>query len=290
MSRLQKKCFIGATGMHVFLLALLFVGPAFFVADKVDDAPVLVIIPDLTTDRDVKGGGSPSPQQATPPSQQSTQEPRVDPRPPTPVQRVQKTEPQKVERVQKSEPSKQTKSDDAVEATDKQQKHKVQVSDTVIKLKDRKTSTTSTTERQAAAKAAAERTQRVADAVNALREGLSQTTTIETPTGGFGGGGPSYANYTQVVRKIYNDAWNAWAVPDDVTDDEATVQVRVTIARNGRVIRKEILRSSGSRAVVKAAQAVLDRVTFVKEFPADSNDTERNFTMTFKLNARKSIG
>jgi len=287
MSRLQKKCFVGATGIHVFLLALLFVGPAFFVAEKVDDSPILEIIPDVTTDRDVKGGGNPNPQQSTPPPPQPTQPRTVDPQPPTPVPRTEQIEPRKVQKVQKSEPIKETRNEDAVAAKDKPQPHKVQVSDTVVKIRERKPATTTSS---ADKQAAAERSQRYANAVKALRAGLSQTTSIETPTGGFGGGGPSYANYTQVVRKIYNDAWNAWSVPDDVTDDEATVQVRVTIARNGRVVKSEILRSSGSRAVINAAQAVLDRVTFVKEFPADSKDTERTFTMTFKLNARNTIG
>ena len=179
---------------------------------------------------------------------------------------------------------------DSLEAKpEKQQPRKVQISDTVVKIpKDRKNTTTTAANKQAEAQAAADR-RKYADAAKAIKAGLSQTTTVEMPQG-FGGGGPSYANYAQVVRKIYYDAWNAWSVPDDVTDAEATVQVRVTIARNGRVVRSEILRSSGSSAVVNAARAVLDRVTFVKEFPADSKDTERTFTMNFKLNAKKSIG
>lgn len=285
MSRLQKKCFIGATGMHVVLLGLLFAGPAFLAADRVDDSPVLEIIPDLTTDRDVKGGGNPAPQPATPavPPAQPRQE---EPRPPTPVPRVQKPEPQKPER---TEPRKADKADDARESKDKKPAHEVRVGDKVVRMKDRNSSS-STAERQAAARAAAQRSQRYANAARALRSQLSQTTTIEAPTGGFGGGGPSYANYTQVVRKIYNDAWNAWSVPDDVTDDEASVRVSVTIARDGRVISSRILQSSGSRAVIAAAQAVLDRVTSVKPFPADSKDSERTFTMTFKLNSKKATG
>ncbi|HEX5220333.1 MAG TPA: TonB C-terminal domain-containing protein [Verrucomicrobiae bacterium] len=284
MSRLQKKCFIGATGMHVLLLVVLVVGPAFFIAEKMDDAPLLEIIPDITTDIDAKGGGGkPSPQQPTPPPAQPPEQKVVQsqPEPPTlAVKQVQKTQP-----VKESEPVKETRNDDALELNRKP--HKVQVSSTVVKIKDRSsTPSTSTADKPAEAKATAER-QRFASAAKALRSNLSQTTTIETPRGGFGGDGPSYANYKQVVRKIYNDAWNAWSVPDDVTDDEAAVQVKVTIARNGRVVKSEIVRSSGSSAVVNAARAVLDRVTYVKEFPADSKDTERTFIMTLKLNAKK---
>jgi TonB family protein len=278
MNRLQKKCFIGATGMHLLLLTILFVGPAFLSADKVDDSPVLTIVPDLTTDRDVQGGG-PAPRPVVQPA----------PTPAPPVQAPPPVVQPKVEKVEKAQPVKDAKTDpNALEArTDKKQPRKVQVSDTVVTIKHRKPrTTTSTTDKQAEAQAAADRRKFIA-AANAIRSGLSQTTTIETSPGGFGGGGPSYANYAQVVRKIYNDAWNAWSVPDDVTDDEATVQVSVTIARDGRVTSSRIVRSSGSRAVVNAAQAVLDRVTSVRPFPAESKDTERTFTMTFKLNARK---
>jgi periplasmic protein TonB len=287
MNRLQKKCFIGASGMHLLLLVILFVGPAFLSADKVDDSPVLTIVPDMTTDRDAQGGGpaprpiiQPAPTPAAPvqPLQQPVQPPRPEPKPPV-EKPAEKVVPRQVE------PVKDPRPDPNALATDKKQPHKVAISDTVVKIKDRKP-TTSTADKRAEAQAAADRRKFVA-AANAIRSGLSQTTTIETAPGGFGGGGPSYANYAQTVRKIYNDAWNAWSVPDDVTDDEATVQVSVTIARDGRVTSSRIVRSSGSRAVVNAAQAVLDRVTSVRPFPAESKDTERTFTMTFKLNAKK---
>lgn len=297
MNRLQKKCFIGAGGMHLLLLTILFVGPAFLTAERVDDSPVLEIMPDIATDRDAKGGGEkstpapPTPARPIQPPQQPVQPRRADPPPRVEPQKV---EPQKVEKVDKVEPVKDNKTaPDALEArTDKKQPHKVQVSDTVVKIKDRKPNpSTATSTSQAEAKAAAERSRQLANAANAIRGGISQTTSVEiTSTGGFGGGGPSYANYNQVVRKIYYDAWNAWSVPDSVNDDQASVQVSVTIARNGQVISSRILSSSGSRAVVEAAQKVLDRVSYVKEFPAGAKDTERTFTMTFKLNAKTSTG
>ena len=293
MSRLQKKCFIGASGMHILLLVILFVGPAFVSVNRLEDAPVLEIIPDMVTDREAKGGGGkPAPQVLPPvaeppapqPKPQNVAPPQVESPKPAPTKQIEEPEPPK--------PVKDTQTDDALEPKDKKPTpHKVQISSNVVKIKDQKNTTqTANAEKQAAAKAAAEQRQRFANAVNRLQGSLSQTTTIETTQsrGGFGGDGPSYANYAQVVRKIYNDAWNAWNVPDDVTDDEATVQVRVTIARSGKVIRSEILRSTGSSAVVNAARAyVLDRINYVKEFPADSKDSERTFTMTFKLNAKK---
>ncbi len=279
MSRLQKKCFIGASGMHLLLLVVLFVGPAFMSGDKVDDTPVLTFIPTITTDDKVSGGGAPKPPTPQlPPVERPQVQQRIVQPPPEPVR---DPDPPKLETPKITKPS-----PDSLDPQPEKKTHQVKVSDTVVKIKQPSKTTTKPSKNSTSAE---QQPNIYASAASNLRQKFTPTTKIEMPEGP-GGGGPSYANYAQVVRKIYNDAWNAWSVPDDVTDDEATVQVRVKIARDGRVIEKEILRSSGSRAVVNAAQAVLDRVTFVKEFPADSKDTERTFTMTFKLNAKKSLG
>lgn len=278
--------------MHLLLLTILFVGPAFLTAERVDDSPVLTIEPDMATDRDAQGGGPkpapapPAPATAVQKPQQPVQPAREIPKPP-PERAVEKPAPREVEKpAPASNPTQ-----DALTTETKKPTHKVTVSDTVVKIKDRKPTTNpSTADRQAEAKATAERNQRFANAATAIRGGISQSTVEMTSTGGFGGGGPSYANYNQIVRKIYYDAWNAWSVPDNVNDNEATVQVSVTIARDGKVISSRILNSSGSRAVVEAAQRVLDRVTYVKEFPAGAKDSERTFTMTFKLNAKTTTG
>ena len=46
MNRLQKKCVLGTAGVHLLLLVILFVGPAFFYSrPKPDDMQVLDVIP-----------------------------------------------------------------------------------------------------------------------------------------------------------------------------------------------------------------------------------------------------
>ena len=46
MNRLQKKCVIGTAGIHLLLIVILFVGPAFFYSKpKADDLQVLDVIP-----------------------------------------------------------------------------------------------------------------------------------------------------------------------------------------------------------------------------------------------------
>jgi TonB family protein len=102
---------------------------------------------------------------------------------------------------------------------------------------------------------------------------------------GPGGGGATYASYKDYLKKIY---FEAWRIPDDVTDDEATIKVSVTIARTGQVISSSILQSSGSKLVDRSIQATLDRVTFVRPFPEGSNDSQRTFNINFSLRAKKT--
>jgi TonB family protein len=105
---------------------------------------------------------------------------------------------------------------------------------------------------------------------------------------GPGGGGVSYANYGQIVRKIYTDGW---IVPDDMTDDEATVKVSVTIARDGKVLSGHIVSPSGSTAANRSIQNTLDRIrTIGLPFPEGAKESQRTFIMTFNLKAKKAFG
>ena len=63
MNRLQKKCFIAATGFHLLLAAILIVGPAFLSSNpKTDDLPLLNFVPVKTVDSLMSGGGNPKAQ------------------------------------------------------------------------------------------------------------------------------------------------------------------------------------------------------------------------------------
>lgn len=276
MSRLQKKCFIGASGMHLLLLVVLFVGPAFMSGDKVDDTPVLTFIPTITTDDKVSGGGAPKP-----PTPQPQPQPQPQVQPPTPQpqpQPVRDPDPPQVETPKITKPSA-----DSLDPQPEKKTHQVKVSDTVVKIKQ-PSKTTSKPNTQTASNT--ERQQQVANTLRRIQGNLSSTTTVDMPEGP-GGGGPSYANYAQVVRKIYTDAWT---IPADVTDDEATVKVRVTIARGGNVISSSIVQSSGSALVDRSIQATLDRVTFVAPFPEGAKEAQRTFTINFSLKAKKLLG
>ena len=278
MSRLQKKCFIGATGFHLLLLVLLFVGPALFVSGKVDDTPLLEIIPITATDAKVSGGGSPAPRQ---PVQQPVQQPPVQPAVQQRQEPVRQPDPPKVEapKITKEDP-------DSDEPRKTVKTHQVKISDTVVKIKpSSKPASDSKTSTQTSVSTA--RAQQVASALKHIQSNLSSTTTVEMPEG-TGGGGLSYANYGQIVRKIYTDAWR---VPDDMTDDQATIVVSVTIARSGRILSSRIVQPSSSAAANRSIQSTLDRISDIGvAFPAGAKESKCTFRMTFNLKAKTSLG
>jgi TonB family protein len=102
-----------------------------------------------------------------------------------------------------------------------------------------------------------------------------------------GTGGEAYANYSQAIKTTYTDAW---ITPEDVNDESATVQVTVTIARDGRVTSSSILKTSGIGALDKSVQNVLDRVRKLPPFPEGAKDLQRTFKLNFNLKSKRSLG
>src|ERR1017187_496723 len=98
MNRLQKKCVIVTAGIHLLLLVILVVGPAFFYSrPKADDLQVLDVIPanliDAAFNSGVANAVPPPPAPVTPP-QPPPPVPVVTPPPPQP-EKVEKAEPVK---------------------------------------------------------------------------------------------------------------------------------------------------------------------------------------------------
>src|SRR5512136_2349154 len=96
MDRLQKKCVIASAGLHLLLLLILLIGPAFLSSrSQTDNLPILDFVPLKTVDALVSGGGSPTgrlpeppppparPKEITPPAPE--RQPIVEtPKPPQP--------------------------------------------------------------------------------------------------------------------------------------------------------------------------------------------------------------
>ena len=90
MNRLQKKCLIATVGVHLLLLLILIVGPAFFAPrPKADDLQVLDVIPanliDAAFSSGVANAAPPPPAPVTPPTPPTPPPPVPVVVPPAPV-------------------------------------------------------------------------------------------------------------------------------------------------------------------------------------------------------------
>jgi protein TonB len=260
MNRIQKKCLIATVGLHLLLVVILIVGPAFLTShNQYEDLPVIEFIPMVTTDKPFSGGGAPTPP-ARPPQQQ--QVPTPAPRPQPPVQQVQKETPKLTAPENKP--------------------RKPQISTKVVTRSA--TSTTKPDKSETTSRNASSLSKELTEAAHRIRD-ASTSTEIEMP--GVGDGGPSYANYAQVVKSAY---MHAWIEPTGVDDDQATAVVSVTIANTGKVTSARIIQSSGNAIVDRAVQATLDRVAFIAPFPEGAKERERTYKLNFNLKANQLTG
>jgi TonB family protein len=287
MDRLQKKCVIASAGFHLSLVFILIVGPAFLSSKhKSDDMPTLDFVPSKLVDDVFSGGGNPkaSPPPPTPPAPAPAAAPVT---PPPPAQRVREPEPTKeVVKIDKPDP-------DSLEPVKESRKpHKVNIELTpvthrrTINTIAKQSSDTESREQQLAD----DRRQRAAAAIRStarsLRDDVSPTTSIDTNYGP-GGGGEAYANYGQIVKSIYE---NAWIPPDDATSEDPITKVTVTIASDGTVISARIVKPSGDTSADSSVQRTLNRVTFIAKFPDGAKEKQRTYTINFNLKAKRLLG
>jgi TonB family protein len=268
MNPLQKKCLLVTVGIHLLLLVILFVGPAFFSArQKPDDLQVLDVIPANLIDAPFNSGvknAQPPPPTVQPAPQPPAPQPVVTP--PTP------TLAQKLEQIFKPEPVKPAPDLTPVEKPAKSQPHKIQVNTQLTTRTAPKNST-----------ADSQRAQAVNNAIRNLKRNFSPSTTVDMP----GNSSAAYANYASVVKSIYEQAWT---LPDDTASDDANTKVSITIASDGTVVSARILTPSGDAGVDASIQRTLDRVTFIAPFPEGAKEKERTYIINFNLKAKRMLG
>jgi colicin import membrane protein len=254
MNRLQKKCVIGTAGVHLLLLVILFVGPAFFYSrPKADDMQVLDVIPANLIDAAFNSGVA----NATPPPPA----PVTPPQPPPPV-------PAKIE---PPEPVKETvKAPAPAEKLDAGELRKFQINTQLVARTAPKASPNAND---------AARARAVRSALRNLKSNLQPGTTIDMP----GNSSVAYANYGTVVVSVYR---HAWVPPAGMATDNAMMKFTVTIAGDGTVISSRITEPSGDANVDSAVQRMLDRVTFIAPFPEGATEKERTYTMNFNATRR----
>jgi TonB family protein len=262
MNRLQKKCALATAGIHLLLLVILIVGPAFFAPrPKTDDLQVLDVIPANLIDAPFTSGV----RGAQPPP------PAVQPAPPPPVVQPVVTPPPPA-----PSPEPAVKPEPAKPAPDKPQEHKIQIDTHLVKRNaSQKTSTPDNSAQQARA---------LRKAIRSLKQNFSPSTTVDMP----GNSSVAYASYASAVKSVYDQAW-AQVPLDHVANDNENVKVTVTIASDGTVISARIADSSGDNALDASVQKTIERVTFVAPFPEGSTDKQRTYTINFNPQLRKML-
>jgi TonB family protein len=268
MNRLQIKCLLTFAGLHLLLLVILFVGPAFFnPKSKPDDSQVLDVIPenliDAAFNSGVKNAQPPAPTPVVAPPPQPTPlapKPVVQPAPtPTLTERL--------EKLFKPEPAPIPKEN---------QPHKIDLQPVTRKVpKNSPPARTQEDSRQQKL-----RQQEFQKTIRNLKNNFTPGTAVNLP----GNSSVAYANYASVVKSVYDQAWT---LPDTILKDE-NAEVTVTIASDGTVINARILTPSGDASVDASVQRTLDRVKFVAAFPSGTADKERTYTIIFNPQIKSS--
>lgn len=122
---------------------------------------------------------------------------------------------------------------------------------------------------------------------DSIRKNTSSSTSVEMP----GPGGEAFVNYSHLVGAIYQRAYDqALTTAGEIGDRDDSVDVAVTIAKDGRIVSSRITRNSGNPALNKLVKGVLDRVDSVPNFPSGARDAQRTFNITFDLKSRRLTG
>jgi TonB family protein len=300
MTRLQKKCLVAAAGTHFLLVVALLCSAFIRPAPKVDDSPVLDVIPpnliDAALSSGVKDAPPPPPPaspvtQPTPPAQ-NTPPPAPEPKPQPVVKPVEPTPEVEPERPKDPDaPSLEPKKE--IKPKPPTPPHKIEVSLKPVKIKPPIDNHRAEEEAEAEAEAQAEaakaaqhardaRVKAFRNAANSIRESASSSTTVVLP----GDSSVAYANYATIVKSIYTQRW---IPPDTVDNDKARVEVSVTIQRDGHVTDAHIIDRSGDSNVDRSVQRTLERVTDLPHFPDGTTDNERTYVIYFDLGAKRQM-
>jgi TonB family protein len=292
MSRLQKKCFVGATGMHALLLLALLVGPAFFHQKEAPlDIPQITFVPSILTDEMLSNPGGARPGGVDRPQPEPPQQPT--PEPPKHEEVAEPEQPKEAKRetpkIEEDEPKITSRESDAPPRSTPK-RHEVKISNTKVKL-GAKTSTSTAKKNPNQSATGTSNNSAFANAIRSARSnigsGLSSGTEISMPAGQGGGSGASYANYAQEIQRRYKAAYDrALQAAGDIADGQAAVETSVVILSDGTILNSSIVRASGNTALDSLTRRVLDSIREVPPFPAGAKDSRRTFNIVFDLKPR----
>jgi len=300
MTRLQKKCLFFSLGLHGLLTVILFASAGFSSNPPPMDLQVLTMIPANIVDKAGSGGGTPVVNLTPQPPAQPKPQPQSQPLPPAQPQTV-KTE--KAERVQIAAPPEHKETirplpvpDDTKELTLESKpkppkpSSRHEIHPTYTEASDAKSvkKTAKSPSSTSPARSEARRLKEIENSLAALASNVRSSGSPNTIVDVEGiGGGAAFANYRDVVFSFY---YRAWITPDNAASRLSSADAKVTIARDGRIISAELVRSSDDRALDKSVERALREVTKLPPFPASTEDTQRTFVIRFNLEAKEMTG
>jgi TonB family protein len=257
MNRLQKKCFIASTSLHL-MLALVFVVCSAFLSSnsgsKPENVQIINFVPVMTTDLPVAPNPGASAAPATPVPTPPVPTPPVPTPPAQPVPNTPAVEPVR-ERTHPVVP-------DFTRAGSKP----------TTPPKPKPAASTENSDQAAR--------QRVLDQIRraqqAIGSSMSGSTRIELS--GAGTTGVPYSNWLSAIVSIYQ---HSWQMPAGITQDFPPVRTSITIARDGSVISKRMTGSSGIPEVDASIQETLERITQTVPLPEGAKESERTVIINF---------
>jgi TonB family protein len=282
MSRFNQKCFAASGGLHLLLVLILITCPAFLASSpKQSDVQPITFIPDILTDSAFAGGGNPNAGRPAAPS----------PAPPAPASKPAPAPaaPPEKPKVKEAAPPKTAEESLEVSKEAKPTKRKIEVTtEAVVRKPSTKTPSEDTSAEDNKLREQKAMRSRLASAFDKtlgnIKSGTGSAAKIEGSYGP-GGGGPTYAGYSAWVLTVFD---NAWVAPDDANSEDATAEVSVTIASDGSVIAKRIVKRSGDAALDASVQRTLDRVTSVgRPFPEGIKEKQRTYIIPFNLKTKR---
>lgn len=194
------------------------------------------------------------------------------------------------ERLRKNHEAEEKKKAEAL-AAKKREQERIAKQKTEAKAKaDAEAKATADAKAKAAANA---RAQTAADAkakaaLLAAQRGSSNSSGSGGSSSGNGSGSDSVADMgwynNAVLGPAFFSAWNQPAGPD-YTGQNFSASVRITVRKDGRVIKAEIIRSSGNAAVDASVRAALNRVTQLAPLPREYRQPTYSETINFALDS-----
>jgi TonB family protein len=280
MNRLQKKCLIAVAGTHLLIVVVVLCSGFIVSKPKVDQADLLTVIPSTAIDALLNSGvKNPTPPAPTPIPVVTPPTPTPTPPAPTPTPTPVVTQPPIP--VEPVTPTIQPDEWTPVKIPVKPVKPQERTDDFTPTKRNEADNAAVQKAAQAAQRQRDLRAKAFAKAMAAISKNASSATEVDMP----GSSSASYANYGAIVVSVYHQAWIA---PENMASESAVVSFAVTIAHDGSVISSQVTQSSGDPNVDHAVQRMLDRVSFIHEFPGDTKDRERTYNINFNA-TRTSI-